>query len=113
MSDLPDQQRFAELVPILILTAYARGYKITYGDAWAHPEDERHVEGSYHYRRLAIDLNLFRNGVYLRRSEDHAEMGAFWKSLDPKCSWGGDFPDKDGNHYSYGEGIRGDRRNAG
>ena len=25
-------------------------------------------------------------------------FGAFWKSLDPDCCWGGDF--NDGNHYS-------------
>lgn len=56
------------------------------------------IVGSVHELGLAGDLNLFKNGVYLTRTEDHAELGAWWKAQHPLCRWGGDF--RDGNHYS-------------
>lgn len=95
------QSKFASLIPILILYAYSQGYEITFGDAWANTG---HIRGSFHYKRLAIDLNLFKNGRYLARTEDHKLLGKFWKSLDKECTWGGDFTNqRDGDHYSYGE----------
>jgi len=94
------QSKFAELLPILISYIYSCGYEVSLGDAWAK---SGHVEGSFHYKRLAIDLNLFKDGVYLRSCEDHRRFGEFWKSLHPLCSWGGDFRNRDGNHYSFGE----------
>ena len=30
--------------------------------------------------RLAIDLNLFRNGLFLPDSKDHEPLGAWWES---------------------------------
>ena len=50
---------------------------------------------------LALDVassEMFKDGKYLTSTADHALFGAFWKSLDPDCCWGGDF--NDGNHYS-------------
>ena len=76
------------------------GYEFTYGDAWAN---SGHKKNSFHYKRLAIDINLFKDDMYLTKTEDHAELGKFWKSLHPDCTWGGDFEDPDGNHYSYFE----------
>ena len=98
------QSKFAHMTALLILFAYEQGYEITLGDAWAQGG---HKDGSFHYKRLAIDLNLFRNGHYLRSTEAHRPLGEFWKSMGG--SWGGDFVDDegkpvpDGNHYSYGE----------
>ena len=94
------QSLFALLVSVLIQKAYAMGYEITFGDAWAY---DGHRQGSLHYIRLAIDLNLFRDGEYLTRTEDHQELGEYWESLGG--SWGGRFGD--GNHYSWEhEGVR-------
>jgi len=60
-----------------------------------------------HGRRLAVDINLFKDGVYLTDSASYAEAGAFWKTLDPSCCWGGDFPKPDAYHFSFThEGIR-------
>ena len=94
------QSRFTFLVAKLILFAYENGYELTFGDAWAK---SGHKNNSFHYIRSAIDLNLFENGKWLTQTEDHKLLGKYWKSLDPECTWGGDFPDPDGNHYSYGE----------
>ena len=90
------QSKFARMVPLLILYAYEQGYEITFGDAWAH---DGHIKGSFHYKRLAIDLNLFREGRYLSSTESHSPLGEFWESIGG--SWGGRW--NDGNHYSLGE----------
>jgi hypothetical protein len=88
------QSEFARAVPLLILYAYQLGYEITFGDVWAK---DGHMEGSLHYDRLAIDLNLFKDGVYLFNTSDHKPLGEFWESIGG--SWGGRF--NDGNHYSF------------
>jgi hypothetical protein len=87
------QSKFVKMVAILILFAYEKGYELTFGDAYAK---EGHRENSLHYIRLAIDLNLFKDGVYLVGTKDHQELGEFWESLGG--AWGGRF--NDGNHYS-------------
>jgi len=92
------QSRFCELVGQLIVWAYANGYELTFGDAWAK---SGHIPASFHYKRLAIDLNLFVDGVYQRSTEAHRPLGLYWQSLDAGCTWGGAWGD--GNHYSYGE----------
>lgn len=61
----------------------------------------RGIVNSVHSLGLAVDINLFKDGVYLTDSADHAKLGAFWKTLNPLARWGGDFSDPDGNHYSF------------
>jgi len=87
------QSEFTRKVALLILFAYEEGYTLTFGDAWAQ---SGHRIGSLHYDRLAIDLNLFKDGIWLKETEDHRELGEFWELLGG--SWGGRFGD--GNHYS-------------
>lgn len=90
------QRKFTKMVALLILYAYELGYELSFGDAYAKTG---HIEGSFHYKRLAVDLNLFKNGRYLTSTKSHEPLGLFWESLGG--SWGGRF--QDGNHYSYGE----------
>jgi len=93
------QFKFSLMVAMLIQWAHLQGYGITFGDAYA---TSGHIPNSFHYNRLAIDLNLFRDGKYLDTTEDHAPLGHYWESLGG--TWGGRW--SDGNHYSYGEGRR-------
>jgi len=58
----------------------------------------KHMPKSLHYEGLAIDIDLFKNGIYLTSTEDHQSFGEFWEGLHPDCRWGGRF--RDGNHYS-------------
>ena len=96
------QREFTFMIGLLIQRAYDTGYEMSVGDFWAH---DRHCKNSLHYIRLAADLNLFKNGVWLKETEDHKELGEFWESIGGK--WGGTFKDKngnpipDGNHYQY------------
>jgi len=99
MSLREQQSEFAKNVPLLILYASSLGYEVTLGDAKA---TTGHIKGSFHYKQLAIDLNLFLDGVYLTRTSDHGTLGLFWESLGG--TWGGRWGD--GNHYSWGEEER-------
>jgi hypothetical protein len=105
---LGDKQRlFALLVGKLILEAYYQGYQLTFGETWRSPEEaeRRGFANSNHTRRLAIDLNLFKDGEYLTRTEDHQELGEWWEQQHELCRWGGRF--NDGNHYSLEhEGVQ-------
>lgn len=96
MTQRQKQSKFVFMVSELIQFAYNHGYEITFGDAYAK---SGHRENSFHYKRLAVDLNLFKNGKYLTKTEDHEELGKQWEFLGG--SWGGRFGD--GNHYSFGE----------
>lgn len=51
---------------------------------------------SAHKQKLAMDLNLFKDGRYLDTTEDHRILGEKWESMGG--TWGGRF--NDGNHYS-------------
>jgi len=82
----------------LINYATLQGYELTFGDAFA---SSGHIKDSFHYKRLAIDLNLFKDGEYLTETEDHRTLGLFWESIGG--TWGGRFENPDGNHYSLGE----------
>jgi hypothetical protein len=104
------QSVFAHRVARLILHAASLGYEVTLGEAWRSPEEAerlasrksgRAIKRSLHCDRLAIDLNLFRDGVFLTASDDHLPLGEYWESLSDDiatCAWGGRFDDA--NHYS-------------
>tara|TARA_R110002020_G_scaffold304816_1_gene520613 strand:- start:307 stop:489 length:183 start_codon:yes stop_codon:yes gene_type:complete len=49
-----------------------------------------------HRKRLAIDLNLFKDGKYLTDSNHYLFAGEYWKNLNDACNW----DIRDGNHFS-------------
>jgi hypothetical protein len=101
------QRAFAKLVPRLIDKAYELGFEVTLGDAYRDPRVHGALgvklgyghPNSAHKNRLAIDLNLFKNGVFLQRTEDHRPLGEWWEQQHELARWGGRF--NDGNHYSF------------
>lgn len=103
------QSAFAKAAAELILHAYSLGYEVTLGDAYRDPrlfgemgtKKGYGAPKSFHKLRLAIDLNLFKDGRFCTSTEDHAPLGAWWESTYPEACWGGHF--NDGNHYSWGE----------
>jgi uncharacterized protein YcbK (DUF882 family) len=111
MKTLGDKQReFPLMLAALITWAYEHGYEITLGEAYRTPEQAAlnaasgtGVANSLHTQRLAIDLNLFKDGVYLTKTEDYKEIGQKWEEIGG--SWGGRF--NDGNHFSLAHnGVR-------
>jgi hypothetical protein len=103
------QALFARLVGTLLVHAAEQGYEVTLGEAYRPPElvalyarDGRGSAASVHPDRLAIDLNLFRDGVFQPTTEAHRPLGEWWESQHPLCRWGGRFQKPDGNHYSLG-----------
>ena len=105
MSSLLELQvAFTKKIPLLINKAFSLGFDVTLGDAFRDPRVHGPVgtkmgygdANSNHKQRLAIDLNLFKNGVFLQTTEDHRHLGEYWESIGG--AWGGRF--NDANHYS-------------
>ena len=115
------QSLFVVCLTKLLAFGHSKGYEFTLGEAgvtnprkmrlegvlcWGpyerRPplEDGQHMVGSLHYQRLAIDINLFVDGKYIRSGQHPAyvELGTYWESLHPLCRWGGRF--SDANHFS-------------
>ena len=105
------QRKFTLMISQLIQWLYGQGYEATLGDAYRDPRLHGQLgeskgygnSRSCHKIRLAVDLNLFKDGVWLQDTKDHTPVGEKWESMGG--SWGGRF--KDGNHYSLEhEGVR-------
>lgn len=91
------------MVAHLILKAEEIGFEVTLGEAWRSDEEAarlarvgRGIVRSLHCDRLAVDLNLFADGVWLKSAGAHEPLGVWWESVGG--TWGGRFGD--GNHYS-------------
>lgn len=92
----------------LIQFAYAAGYEFTWGEAYRTQEQAQwnvaHHTGimnSVHMVRLAVDLQLFKDGVYITDPRAYAFLGTYWKTLHPNARWGGDFGTVDADHFSF------------
>jgi hypothetical protein len=95
-----NQSKFVKMLGKLIAWAYANGYELTPGRFRCSVDCTIGAGArSFHSKGLAVDLNLFRNGRYLRSTKAHRPLGKYWESIGG--SWGGHW--NDGNHYSLGE----------
>lgn len=101
------QEIFARNVAKLIEFIFDSGYTCTLGEAFRTKEQaliyaEKGIGSatSLHCKRLAIDLNIFKDGEYLTKSEDYEFAGIFWMALHEDNTWGG--AGADGNHFSMG-----------
>lgn len=98
------QRKFVRMIADLIVWAYDNGYELTFGDAYRDPRLHGQMgwkvgygaASSCHKIRLAVDFNLFKDGVFLETTEGHAPLGEQWEKMGG--TWGGRF--NDGNHYS-------------
>jgi hypothetical protein len=98
------QSKFVRMIADLLYFAHSRGYEFTFGDAYRDPRvfGDMGVKQGYssawsnHKLRLALDLNLFKDGKFLTETKDHEPLGVYWESIGG--IWGGRFDD--GNHYS-------------
>lgn len=113
MTDLMrKQQMFPRLLCQLFNEAFRRGYEISLGEAWRsyetaklYSQQGKGISNSLHCLRLAIDINLFKDGVLLKTVDEYSELGEVWESYsseDYSCHWGGRF--NDAYHFSIGHG---------
>ena len=102
---------FTRNVPKLIEWMFANGYTCTLGETLRTVEQAAIYaakgigsKNSLHCKGLAVDINLFRGGVYLRFDRDYQPPGDYWESLNPCNRWGGRF--EDANHFEMMERER-------
>ena len=99
MSLVPEQAAFLLDVCRLIQYATSQGWTITGGELYRTLEQQQiHVKAgrsktmnSNHLRRLAIDLNFFKDGKLVWDKNTIAPLGSYWETLHPKNRWGGNF----------------------
>ena len=117
------QELFMRLLPRLIDQAHKLGFEIRGGDLFRDPRSHgKYGYGSRptfpydsfpygriksnHKLKLAIDLNLMKNGKLITSTKGHQELGEWWEKQNDLCRWGGRIGakngklGKDGNHYS-------------
>lgn len=113
------QQLFSQLVAKLLIRAKELGYEVTLGEAWRsqatateikrwYADHGKGIPNSLHIQRLAIDINLFKDGKYLTSTSDYKELGDWWVQQHRLARWGGNFVHLvDGNHFSLEhEGVQ-------
>ena len=101
------QSLFVRLTGLLIEWCYQNGYELTFSEAYRSPQEAAlnaksgaGIAASLHCERLAIDLNLFKDGVLLESVADYKPLGNYWKTLSELARWGGDFSSPDADHFS-------------
>ena len=118
MMSLSDEQwEFLQDFGKLIKWCADSGYKITAGELYRTLDQQQiYVDkglswtlDSYHMKRLAADVNLFVDGVYVgdlshqEQEVAYKPLGDYWEYLNPKNKWGvggtTGAPDKDFNHF--------------
>lgn len=110
MELLEKQQIFAHNVGLLINYLCFMQYTLTLGETFRSQEQAeiyfkqgKGILNSLHCKRLAIDINIFKDGHYLDKSEDYAFVGKYWEKLNPLNKWGGHFKKADGNHFEMAD----------
>lgn len=107
------QALHVRLIASLIKFVYNQvgNYTLAWGEAYRTAEQAQWdckagigITDSLHCDRLAVDLMLFQDGVYLTDPAKYSFMGTYWKQLDAAAAWGGDFGDSD--HFSIAFGGR-------
>lgn len=84
------QQTFTLNVARLIIYINQQGYACTFGETYRPKEmaqiyarTGRGVLDSNHLYKLAVDLNLFKNGVYLSDAKEYRQFAEYWLTLNP------------------------------
>lgn len=108
MSAVAEQAAFLLDACKLIGYATEQGFVVTGGELFRTAEQQQiYVKtgrsktfDSDHLKRLAIDLNFFKNGELVYDREQLRPLGVFWESLHQKNRWGGNFKNfKDVPHF--------------
>lgn len=100
------QREFPPCVAKLILHIYDSGYECTFSEAYVGDTDGRdgdydgpHRKDGGHYKRLAVDLNVFKDGKWLSKGSEPIwdSLGRFWKASHVHARW----TPTDPNHFGF------------
>lgn len=99
---------FSRLMAKLVLKAEALGLELAYNEVYRPEEMAKIYQArgvgvfpSAHTQGLAVDILLYRKGVYLTDTADYRPLGEYWIKLHDNCRWGGTFKNPDGGHFSF------------
>ena len=97
------QELFLQDVAKLIVFIFSTGFTATGGELY-RPDEMQKIyfdsglssvkSGGSHQQRLSIDLNIFKDGIYLDKKSDKQtlqKIGDYWCSLNSLNRWGGNF----------------------
>ena len=113
MSLMQEQSAFLLDACKLIQKATELGFHVTAGEMYRTPEQQQvymktgrsRTMNSLHLSRRAVDLNFFKDGKLCYDKATLAPLGAYWESLHPLNSWGGNgLKLVDVPHFSRGDG---------
>lgn len=113
MSAISEQAAFLLDMGRLVLKATELGFQVTAGELYRTPEQQEiyvrtgrsKTMQSLHLQRRAVDLNFFKSGKLVYDKAAIAPLGAYWESLHPWNSWGGNgIKLVDVPHFSRGDG---------
>jgi len=105
---IENQQAFLLDFCKLIEFAVSKGFTVTAGELLRTPEQQKiYVDtgrsktmNSNHIKKLAGDLNFFKDGQYVCDKNVLAPLGEFWEKLNVRNKWGGHFNNfKDMPHF--------------
>jgi len=107
MSMVQEQAAFLLDACKLIAKATELGFTVTGGELYRTAEQQQiyvktgrsKTMQSNHLRRLAIDLNFFKDGKLVYDVKTLAPVGEYWESLHPKNQWGGKWRFVDVPHF--------------
>ena len=99
---------FTEAITLLVAYMISQGYEVALDEGMTRVTEKvpqtNHMPGSLHEIGLAQDIDLYKNGIYLSETEDHAAFGLWWEDYGVEhglpLACGGNFKDMDANHYS-------------
>lgn len=113
MSLVTEQAAFLLDMCRLVNKATELGFTLTAGELYRTPEQQQiyvktgrsQTMNSLHLQRMAVDFNIFKDGRLCYDKAVLAPLGAYWESLHPLNSWGGNGRKLvDTPHFSRGIG---------
>ena len=107
MSLVQHQAAFLLDVTKLINKATEMGFAVTGGELFRTAEQQQiylktgrsKTMNSNHLKRLAIDLNFFKDGKLVYTKDTLAPIGQYWESLNELNRWGGKWRFVDVPHF--------------
>lgn len=99
MSLVDEQAMFLLDMVSLIHHATVTGFVVTGGELQRPVEMQKlYVQtgrsktmDSMHLKKLAIDLNFFKDGKLIQSRDELKELGDYWEGLHPANRWGGNW----------------------